>query len=169
MYMAPTPNGMIARENYDESYVSAANWKLFVSSVKRIGNVIIGRKTFEVALKSGVFPIGGALNIVMTSSKIENRWPGRVIFVGRSPKQALKVLKDKGYKIAMVAGGSNVNSSFIKEHLIDELHLDFQPEVFGRGTPLFAGKAFDAKLQLLGVTRLSKNEVQLRYRVVKKR
>ncbi|MDE1855223.1 MAG: dihydrofolate reductase [Candidatus Micrarchaeota archaeon] len=168
IYMAPTPNGMIAKENYDESYVSAGNWRLFVSKVRQAGNVIIGRKTFEVALASGVFPIGGVLNVVMTSKKIENRWGGKVLFTSRSPREVIGLLKKKGYGMAIVAGGSLVNTSFLKQKLVDELHLDLQPEVFGKGTPLFVEESFDAKLRLLGTTKLSKNEVQVRYRVLKK-
>ena len=61
-----------------------------------------------------------------------------------------------------------VNTSFSRQKLIDEIHLDVQPEIFGNGTPLFAENEFDAKLRLLSAKKLSKNEVQLRYRVLKK-
>jgi dihydrofolate reductase len=168
IYMAPTPNGMIAKENYDESFVSAANWRLFVKAVQQAGVVIIGRKTFEVAVKSKVFPIWRALNIVMTSKKVENKYGSEALFTSKSPEEIAAMLKSKGFKTAILAGGSKVNSSFIERGLIDEIRLDFQPEIFGRGTPLFSEGSFDASLELLETKKLSKNEIQLRYRVLKK-
>jgi dihydrofolate reductase len=169
MYVAPTPNGKIAREGHKENFVSAANWRLFVRIVKQVGSVIIGRTTFEVAAKSGVFPIRNALNVVMTRKKVENRWGKDALFTDKSPKEVLRMLQGMGYKKVIMAGGSGVSTSFIKQKLIDEIRLDFQPVMFGRGTPIFVDDDFDAKLRLLGIKKLSKNEVQLRYRVLNRR
>ncbi|MEK6905606.1 MAG: hypothetical protein AABX24_04350 [Nanoarchaeota archaeon] len=37
LYMAQTTNGIIARENYYEDFLSHENWKVFLSLVKKIG------------------------------------------------------------------------------------------------------------------------------------
>lgn len=167
IYAAPTPNGMIAKENYNEDYVSAGNWRLFVKTVRQAGSVVIGRRTFEVAVKTGVFPIRPALNVVMTSRKVENKWGDSALFTDKSPREVIRLLKGRGFKTMIVAGGS-VSTSFIREKLVDEIRLDFQPEIFGKGTRLFEGEDFDAKLELIGTKKLSKNEVQLRYGVLKR-
>jgi len=78
------------------------------------------------------------------------------------------LLSQKGYKIAVVAGGGTLNASFLKEGLVDELFLDVEPVIIGKGLPLFAGKQFGKKLELLGIKKLSKNEIQLHYKVLKK-
>lgn len=60
-----------------------------------------------------------------------------------------------------------MNASFIAAGLIDEIFLDVEPHLFGKGIKLFEGKNFEAKLKLLGVKKISKNEVQLHYKVLK--
>ncbi len=42
LYMAVTPNGMIAKKNDDTSWVSEIEWKNFSSMIKKYGNMIIG-------------------------------------------------------------------------------------------------------------------------------
>jgi len=53
------------------------------------------------------------------------------------------------------------------EKLIDEIYIDVEPRVFGRGIPLFNGNDFDANLKLLETKKLSDNEIQLHYQVLK--
>ena len=60
-----------------------------------------------------------------------------------------------------------LNSSFMKEKLIDEIHLDVEPLVFGRGIKLFADDDFESRLELVGTKKLSANTVQLHYRVLR--
>ncbi len=55
----------------------------------------------------------------------------------------------------------------MKEKLVDEIWIDMMPRVFGRGTMLFDGAYFDANLRLSEVKKSSKNEIQLRYKVIK--
>lgn len=67
----------------------------------------------------------------------------------------------------MVCGGGKLNAAFMKENLIDEIYLDVEPVVHGKGIRLFADADFEAKLKLLGTNKFSKNEIQMHYRVIK--
>jgi dihydrofolate reductase len=87
--------------------------------------------------------------------------------IAKSPKEALKILKEKNFSKAIVAGGGMLNSSFMKEHLIDEIYLDVEPLVFGKGIKLFSDNDFDAKFELTETKKLSKNTIQLHYKVLK--
>lgn len=49
--MAQTMNGMIAKENYNEDFLSDINWKIFVKLTEKIGCFIVGRKTYEQVKK----------------------------------------------------------------------------------------------------------------------
>ena len=49
--MATSINGMIARENGDEDFLSHDNWISFKKLAEEIGFFIIGRKTYEVVQK----------------------------------------------------------------------------------------------------------------------
>ena len=46
--MAQTVNGMVARDNYDEDFLSYVNWEVFVKLAEEIGCFIIGKKTYDV-------------------------------------------------------------------------------------------------------------------------
>lgn len=167
LYMAVTINGFIAKENDDTSWVTGADWKKFKEISKRIGNVIIGRRTYKVMLREKQFPLGDCLNIVLTEKKtIKNRWKN-VLFTNQSPKQVLKYLKRKGFKETLIAGGGKINGSFIKENLIDEIYLTIEPIVFGKGIKLFNDADFETKLKLIKIAKISNNEIQVHYRIKK--
>lgn len=166
VYMTVTPNGMVAKGTHSQGFGSEFDWKLFVKKVEEVGNVIVGRHTFETAAKGGSFPIK-ALNIVMTSKKIKNKWGEDVIFTNKKPKEVLNFLKKVGFKTALVGGGETLVSQFMKEKLIDELLLDVSPEIFTKGIHLFESGNFEKKLKLLNVKRISTQEVQLHYKVIK--
>lgn len=167
LYMAITANGMIAKENDDVKFVSKNSWKTFDEISKKAGNLIIGRRTYEISLADGTFPYKNRLNVIMTNQSIKNRWSDKVIFMDKSPKEVLRFLERMGFKTAFVGGGGTVNASFMKENLIDEIYLDVEPIVLGKGIKLFADKKFETKLKLIGTKKLSKNEIQLHYSVEK--
>lgn len=76
-------------------------------------------------------------------------------------------MHEQGFETIMVCGGGGLNTSFMKENLIDEIYLDIEPIIFGKGIKLFEDSNFEAKLKLLGVKKLSSNEIQLHYKVIK--
>lgn len=86
-----------------------------------------------------------------------------------SPKKALDFLITKHFKKALIAGGGEVNASFMEQKLVDEIYLDVEPIALGDGIKLFSGKAFELKLRLLGTKHLSENELQLHYQVIHKK
>lgn len=55
----------------------------------------------------------------------------------------------------------------MQENLVDELYLDIEPVIFGSGMPLFAVADFERKLQLIETKKLSVDELQLHYKVMK--
>jgi len=95
-------------------------------------------------------------------SKEEN-----VRITSQSPKEIIKSLQKEGFKEILIAGGGKTNSGFLKEKLIDEIYLDIEPIIVENGVPLFAENNFEAKLKLIGTKKLSPNEIQLHYKVIK--
>ncbi len=168
LVMAITPNGYIAKPDGDTSWEEPTSWIGFKKTSKEIGNIIIGKNTYEQVVKAKQFPLPKRLNVVLTYEKIENKWgEDKVIFTDKQPKEILEMLKKKGFNRACVAGGGMNNSNFMKEGLIDELLIDVEPTIFGKGIKLFADADFDFKLKLLKVKKLSANELQLHYKVMK--
>ncbi len=166
MYMAVTPNGMVARENDDTSFVLPGDWLLFIKKAKSTGNMIVGHKTFNVIVNEGELKrFRGVRIVVMTHNKTGKRGHNQVSFAS-GPREALSILKKEGFSQALVAGGGASNAAFMQNGLVDEIFLDVEPAVFTKGKRLFDGPNFEAKLKLLWARKISKSEVQLRYRVL---
>ncbi len=165
--MGITPNGYIARENGDSEWTSEEDLKGFQTHSKNAGNIIMGKNTYLYASQSGLLPFEGALNVVISHEKLENKYGGQVIITDQAPKEVLRMLEQKGFTTAFLAGGGQLNSSFLKENLIDEIYLDVEPLLFGKGIKIFAEADFDVELELIESTQLNKDTVQLHYRVLK--
>ncbi len=164
VYMHVSINGMIARlDNSDFSSELARSD--FLKTIKRYKVNVIGRNTFNTASKSNGFPLDG-LNIVVTKHgiKLKKEWKN-VIVTDKKPKEIIKIIESRGYKNAMVAGGK-LATSFLKEGLVNEIYLNVEPIVFGKGIPIFANENFEKNLRLLQVKKFSKNEVRLHYKVL---
>ncbi len=164
LYLSITANGMIAREDDTTDWVSPTEWKSFSNMIQKAGNMIIGRRTYEVMCKNKEFEKLGKGKVVVVSQTLKK---DKSITVVQSPREALNLLQKQHFKTALVCGGAHVNSSFMKEKLIDEIYLDIEPIILGTGIKLFADAGFEAKLQLMGIQKLSKDEVQLHFRVRK--
>jgi dihydrofolate reductase len=165
LYMAITPNGLIAKENDDTSFVTKRDWKSFLSMVKKFGHVVIGRRTYDVTDPEEF--VKSSLYVVMTHKKSLRKKTPKVIFTDKSPKNIVKMLGSMGFKKILIAGGGNLNSAFMKAGLVDEMYLDVEPTLLGKGIKVFADANFEAKLKLVGTKKLSKNEIQLHYKVLK--
>ena len=164
LYMATTVNGYIAKEN-NETPWSHEEWLSFFKFVKEIKNIVIGKNTYNLMQKNDEFSKMGNPFIVVVSK--EDFAHDSNLAIVKSPKEALKTLKGKRFAKALVAGGGILNSSFMKEKFVDEIYLDIEPLVFGKGIKLFSDNNFDAKLELIDTKRLSSNTIQLHYRVLK--
>lgn len=161
--MAMTANGYIARLD-DSTPWSNEEWEAYAEEVKKIGNIIIGYRTYEI-MKDGEFEkIGNPLVIVVSSKQQPN--DTHAIFV-KTPEEALEVVLQKGFSTTTINGGSILLSSFAQKKLIDEVILDVEPFLFGKGIPLFKENDFEMALELKEVKKIGQNGIQLRYLVKK--
>jgi len=164
LYMATTVNGYIAKEN-NETPWSDEEWESFSKFVKEIKNIIIGKNTYDIMNESDEFSkIGNPFTVVVSKEDFAHN---SNFAIAKSPKEALKILKEKRFAKALIAGGGMLNSSFMKEKLVDEIYIDVEPLVFGKGIKLFSDNNFDAKLELVEAKNLSKNTIQLHYKILK--
>ena len=162
LYMAISVNGMIAKIDDDTPW-SDEELESYGNMVQKIGNLIIGRKTYDVTDKSDFESMGNPFVVVVTSSK-DLQDKERTKFVD-SVEKAIKLLKGQEFSEVLVAGGGKLNSSFMKANLVDEIYLDIEPLVFGEGIPLFAPGNFEHKLKLVEINKLSEQTIQLHYKV----
>ena len=169
LYMSMTANGIIARENGSEDFLSDENWTEFCRLAKSAGCFVIGRNTYETIMrlyKNYNFDDVKAKKIVITRNK--NFHPECYI-TSRSPRDAIEKARAAGFSRLILTGGSRTNASFMKENLVDEIILNIEPAVLGRGIHLFADDNFETRLRLIKTKRLGSGIIQLHYKVTKKR
>lgn len=165
LYMAMTVNGFVATEEGATDWVSKEDWERFRKVAKETGNVIIGRTTYETMIEEKTFPLPDCLNVVMTREAPKVEPMKNVVFTDKSAEEVLEDLAKEGFESALLAGGGELNGSFMADGLIDEIYLTVSPVAFGEGVKLFGSGFFKRELDLLGVEKVSDSEVQLHYRV----
>ena len=166
LYMAMSLNGYIAEENGSEDFLSHKNWEKFCSLAKEYGNFIVGRKTYE-AVKNwnegfGFDDLKGIQKIIISQDESYKLDEGYIL--ATSPKDALEKLKDM--ESVLVTGGSTINTAFLKENLLDEVVLNIEPVLIGKGVSLFVQDNFQKKLNFIS-SEESNGILTLHYKAVK--
>lgn len=165
--MAITINGFIAKENDDTSFVSEIEWDSFRDMIKNTGNMIIGSRTYGIMRNGEEFKNIENIRVLVVSENANFETIANNHSVAKTPKDALTILEKEGFDKVLVAGGGTLNASFMAENLVDEIYLDVEPVVFGKGIRLFRENNFETKLKLLETKKLSDNEIQLHYQILK--
>lgn len=93
---------------------------------------------------------------------------GRLEFTNESPAQLVARYQNEGLRQMLVAGGSQVATSFLKAKLIDELWLTIEPKIFGTGRNLVVPEDMDIELQLISMERANERGTLItKYAVMK--
>ncbi len=169
MFLASSLNGIIARPDYSEDFLSREHWEGFLECAKRTGAVIWGRRTHErvsVFNKPYLDRMWELEKIVVSRSKDFDPGPG--FEVADSPQSALALLEQHGAQGATLAGGSVLNTAFVQDGLVDEVILNIEAVIVGEGISVLAPGSADLRLAANpDFRRVSERIVQLRYGVAK--
>lgn len=163
--MATSMTGKITAGEDDTSWVESVDVERMDSAMVDCGVMIMGKNTYESF--GDELPIGKALLVVMTQSKeLLNKNEEGIVFTNNKPAEVLKMLKGKGFKSVLLAGGEKLNSSFLKENLIDEIRIIIKPILIGHGKSLFNVLDINKKLKLNKSTKLINDTLELTYTVL---
>jgi dihydrofolate reductase len=164
LYMAVSLNGMIAKSDDNTSWISREEWNSYSSVIRTAGNLIVGHRTYGILTKQPEFSeLKDVKLVIVAQEKFKTLASNHL--VANSPKEALRLLGD--FQEVVVAGGGALNASFVEENLVDEIFIDIEPIILGKGIPLFRDKNFERNLKLLGQKKITDNEIQLHYSVLK--
>jgi dihydrofolate reductase len=141
----------------DVTAISAEYWKT-------IDTVVMGRKTYEVAVKFGTTAYPGVKNLVF-SRTLKKVLDSRVEIVARDVAEFVREMKAREGKGICVMGGGELAKALFEAKLIDEVGLNIHPVLLGSGIPLFHGFSRQIDLQLLSSRTLKKGCVFVKYRV----
>jgi len=135
-----------------------------------IDTVVMGRKTYDVALKmgGGSYDGSGMKSYVFSHSQP----PGErddVIFVNEAPKSFVEKLRKRSGKNIWLMGGGELVRDFLKDDLVDELYIGIVPVLIGEGLPLFPSGFPQREFSLLENKTFSKGLIALKYARVRKK
>ena len=131
---------------------------------KTIDTVVMGRRTYEVAMKMGTPAYPRVKNYVF-SRTITKGTDTRIEFVSEDAAEFVRKLKNQSGKDICVMGGGILARSLFAANLIDEIGFNIHPVLLGSGIPLFHEMKFQIDLDLLDCKRLKNGCVIVSYRV----
>jgi dihydrofolate reductase len=132
----------------------------------RADTEILGRRTYEIAMKSGYG--GGGQRGVKTyvCSRTLKKIPGKKIELASDAVSLVQRLKSEEGKDIIVMGGSEIGKSLLEAGLVDELGVNIHPVLLGSGIPLFAEMDRRIELELRDCKQIKNGCVALTYNVV---
>jgi dihydrofolate reductase len=170
-----TFGGANSLDNYIARTDDAVDWLMWTDEVaeitakfwKSIDTVLMGRKTFEVAMrqsKGKANPYPGIKSYVFSRTLKKSEAKG-VEVVSENATAFVRELKSQAGKDICVMGGGDFARSLFEANLIDEIGFNVHPILLGKGIPLFHEMKQQINLELINCQPLKNGCVVLSYRV----
>lgn len=132
-----------------------------------IDTEIMGRKTYEVALKMGASFSGSKIANYVFSHTLPAGTRDGLAFVDQSPDEFVQELRTRPGKNVWLMGGGELAREFLRADLVDELYLGIVPVLIGEGIPLFPSGFPQREFALVENKTFSRGLVTLKYRRVR--
>jgi dihydrofolate reductase len=173
-----TFGGASSFDNYFARKDDSVDWLMWSNEVseimadywKRFDTIVMGRKTYEVAMRMGVgggaYP--GMKNYVFSrelkqspKKKVKN-----LEIISEDAAEFVRKLKAEEGKDICVMGGGLLAKSLFEADLIDEIGFNIHPVLLGSGIPVFHEMDHQIDLDLLECKVLKNGCVVVTYRVI---
>lgn len=140
----------------DSAAVSAASWK-------GVDTMLMGRKTFEFAMRvGGGLGVGPKIRTYVFSRTLGEVPDGAELVSGDAAEFVQRLKAEPGGNI-LVMGGGELGSALIEAGLVDEIGLNVHPVLLGGGIPAFRPMARRTELELVEARPMARGCVLLRY------
>lgn len=165
--------GANSLDNYLARPDHAVDWLLWSDEVaevtaevwSRVDTVLMGRKTWEVAVKMGQSAgYSRVANYVFSRTLTEDPAPG-VTLVREDAVAFVRRLKSQEGKDICLLGGGDFARTLFDADLIDEVGFNVHPVLLGEGIPVFHPMSRQVDLELLACRTFKTGCVLLTYRV----
>lgn len=165
VYLASSINGQISNKKGVPDWLSQEYGKTFWDLCQQTQAVIMGKTTYNILAPDNLPLTSSGTIIVRSHDAAISPAQGNVVFTDKTPQDIVNLLEGRRHREAVIIGGAQTVSAFIRATLVDEVRLVVEPFLFGGGLPMLTGTDVELKLALLDVTRLNDDTIQLRYRV----
>jgi dihydrofolate reductase len=169
VFIAVSIDGFIARPDGSTDWLSIVEqpgedhgYRAFHDSIDAL---VLGRKTYELALGFGEWPYAGKRCIVRTHAKLEPRH-GEEFYSGEIDP-LLNDLAAAGSKRVYVDGGA-VIQQFLALGLVDDMTISVIPITLGEGIPLFGKSGPEGRWKLTASRAFDSGLVQTSYERVRR-
>ena len=170
-----TFGGANSLDNYIARKDDAVDWLMWSNEAasvmmeywKTIDTILMGRKTYEVALrqskgKSNPYPDIKSYVFSRTLKKSKDK---SVTIVSEDAADFVRKLKREEGKDICVMGGGEFAKTLFEANLIDEIGFNIHPVLLGSGIPLFHEMKRQINLELLDCKTFKNGCVLVSYRV----
>jgi dihydrofolate reductase len=165
LFIATSLDGYIARPEGSIDWMFTDHDYGYPAFFAGIDTVIMGRKTYDLALSFGAYPYAGTEGYVFSR---EQRPPdGNVAFVSEAPASFVDRLKRLEGRDIWLVGGSEIIAECLAHDLVDELIISVHPLLLGHGIPLFAPGLPELDFALMRAEGFASGLVQSSYRRVR--
>jgi|SRR5580765_3072114 dihydrofolate reductase len=158
-----TIDGYLARLDGSVDFLFMPKDYSMAEFFKRIDAAVMGRKTYEVAMKMGGVMGGGGMESYVFSKTLRTGNEKNVKIVSETPKTFVENLRAVNGKDIWLMGGGELTREFLRADLVDEIHLGIVPVLLGEGIPAFKTGFPEQKFSLVENRTYSQGLIALRY------
>lgn len=162
LFIACSLDGYIARNDGGIDWLPTDQDYNYTSFYEGIDTVVMGRKTYDLALTFGGYPYKGKTSYVFTRNAVR-RGDDNAVFVSREAGGFIQELKKQKGKGIWLVGGGEVVRECVKQDLIDEYILSYVPVILGDGVLLFPPPGREIPLKLVKSESFNTGLVQMTY------
>jgi len=130
--------------------------------IRVFDTVLMGRRTYEPALKAGITSPYAHLTQIVFSRLLTSPDPAVRVVAGEDPLEVVAQLKRRPGRDIWLAGGGHLAGQLLPA--VDELVIKLNPVVAGAGIPLAAAAFHPHAYAFTDATPLPSGVVVLRYR-----
>jgi dihydrofolate reductase len=165
--------GANSLDNYFARKDDAVDWLIWSDEAsqfmttywKRFDTIIMGRKTYEVALRTGGGAAYPGMRTYVFSRTLKKKASDHVKMVSEDAAQFVGKLKKEDGKDICVMGGGLLAKSLFEADLIDEIGFNIHPVFLGSGIPVFHEMSRQIDLELIECRQWKTGCVLVTYRV----
>jgi dihydrofolate reductase len=163
-YLAASLDGYIAGPDGDVSWLG----EFFIPElgfhdfIKRIGGVIMGRKTFDKIAGFGKWPYGEIKGTVTTHRELDTSF-GLIASAKGTPTEILNAAKAHSPGPHWLVGGADLATQFLGDGLLTRIDVFVIPILLGSGIPAFRNDKLE-RLELIDTQSYPNGVVRLSYR-----
>jgi dihydrofolate reductase len=169
-----TFGGAISLDNFLARPDHAVDWIMWSKEAyaimadywKTIDTILMGRKTYEVALErsKGAGAFSGITTYVL-SRTLAPGFDRGVTIVGQDAPEFVRELKSRDGKDICLMGGGELAKSLFEAGLVDEIGFNIHPLLLGSGIPLYYPMSQQINLELRECKQFENGCIYVTYRV----